>query len=185
MRSQEQSYVQTRKTRSERDPHGRSRRWGRGGGGGFASRGGGGGFAAGRGAPTSINRPAGGFGGGGRAGGGLAGGGRPGGGNNIHAGNNNFNHNTNINHNNNINVNGGGYYNGYHGGYYGGYHSVAAGIAIEAAAVVTAAAIGSIYHSLPPACSPYMTSYYYCGGVYYAPQYHGSEVTYVVVDRPG
>ena len=30
-----------------------------------------------------------------------------------------------------------------------------------------------------------MGSYYYCGGVYYQPQYEGSSVTYVVVDKPG
>ena len=50
---------------------------------------------------------------------------------------------------------------------------------------MTAAAIGSAYRTLPPACSPYLTSYYYCGGVYYQPVYHGSDVTYVVVEKPG
>ena len=49
---------------------------------------------------------------------------------------------------------------------------------------VTAAAVGSMYNSLPPSCSPYAGSYYYCGGAYYAPRYEGSSVTYVVVDKP-
>jgi hypothetical protein len=30
-----------------------------------------------------------------------------------------------------------------------------------------------------------LTSYYYCGGVYYQPVYQGSTVTYVVVTKPG
>ena len=66
------------------------------------------------------------------------------------------------------------------------YYPVAAGVAIGAA--VTAAAIGSTYYALPPACSPYpyaAHTYYYCGNVYYRPQYQGSTVVYVVVDKPG
>lgn len=69
------------------------------------------------------------------------------------------------------------------------YHPVAAGVAFGTAAAVTSAAInGARYYSLPPACSPYPYSgftYYSCGGVYYAPQYEGDTVVYVVVDRPG
>ena len=68
------------------------------------------------------------------------------------------------------------------------YHPVAAGVALGTAAAVTSAAIGSRYYSLPPACSPYPYSgltYYSCGGAYYAPQYEGDTVVYVVVDRPG
>ena len=64
------------------------------------------------------------------------------------------------------------------------YHPVAAGVAFGTAAAVTSAVVGSMIYSLPPACSPYMGSYYYCGGVYYAPQYQGDRVVYVVVDRP-
>lgn len=64
------------------------------------------------------------------------------------------------------------------------YHPIARGVAFGAAAAVTSAVIGSMIYSLPPACSPYMTSYYYCGGVYYAPQYQGDTVVYVVVDQP-
>jgi hypothetical protein len=68
------------------------------------------------------------------------------------------------------------------------YHPVAAGVAFGTAAAVTSAALGSRYYSLPPACAPYPYSgytYYSCGGVYYAPQYEGDTVVYVVVDRPG
>lgn len=68
------------------------------------------------------------------------------------------------------------------------YHPVAAGVAVGTAAAVTSAALGSRYYSLPPACAPYPYSgytYYSCGGVYYAPQYEGDTVVYVVVDRPG
>lgn len=69
------------------------------------------------------------------------------------------------------------------------YHPVAAGMAFGTAAAVTSAAInGARYYSLPPSCAPYPYSgytYYSCGGVYYAPQYEGDTVVYVVVDRPG
>lgn len=65
------------------------------------------------------------------------------------------------------------------------HHPVARGVAFGTAAAVTAAAVGSLFYSLPPACSPYAGSYYYCGGVYYEPRYQGDTVVYVVVDRPG
>lgn len=65
------------------------------------------------------------------------------------------------------------------------HHPVAAGIAFGTAAAVTSAVVGSMIYSLPPACSPYAGSYYFCGGVYYAPQYQGDTVVYVVVDQPG
>ena len=68
------------------------------------------------------------------------------------------------------------------------YHPVAAGVAIGATAAVTSAVVGSMLYTLPPACNPYpyaSMTYYSCGGVYYQPQYQGSTVTYVVVDRPG
>lgn len=71
----------------------------------------------------------------------------------------------------------------------GDYHPVAAGMAFGTAAAVTSAVVtGARYSSLPPACSPYPYSgltYYSCGGYYYAPQYEGDNVVYVVVDRPG
>jgi len=67
------------------------------------------------------------------------------------------------------------------------YHPVAAGVAFGTAAAVTAAAVGSMIYSLPPACSPYPYggySYYSCGGVYYEPRYEGDKVVYVVVNHP-
>lgn len=63
-------------------------------------------------------------------------------------------------------------------------HPVAAGVAFGTAAAVTSAVVGSMIYSLPPACSPYAGSYYYCGGVYYEPRYEGDTVVYVVVDQP-
>jgi hypothetical protein len=81
-----------------------------------------------------------------------------------------------------VNVNGGGYDHGYD--WNDNYHPVARGVAFGVAAGVTAAAVGSMMYSLPPACSPYAGSYYYCGGVYYQPQYQGDKVVYVVVDQP-
>lgn len=66
-------------------------------------------------------------------------------------------------------------------------YPVGAGIAMGTAAAVTAAAIGSRYYALPPACAPYPYSgftYYSCGGAYYKPTYQGDTVVYVVVDKP-
>lgn len=60
-------------------------------------------------------------------------------------------------------------------------------MAFGAAAAVTSAAVGSMIYSLPPGCAthPYGGySYYSCGNVWYAPQYQGDSVTYVVVDSP-
>ena len=66
-------------------------------------------------------------------------------------------------------------------------HPVATGVAVGTAAVVTAAAIGSIAYSLPPACH-YQTitgvRYYNCGDVWYQQQYSGSQIVYVVVSSP-
>jgi hypothetical protein len=89
-----------------------------------------------------------------------------------------------VNINRNVDVDG-----GYHGGYYGGWrdYPIAAGVAIGTVAVMTAAAIGSAYYTLPPACNPYVWqtyTYYTCGSVYYRPQYQGDTIVYVVVDKP-
>lgn len=68
------------------------------------------------------------------------------------------------------------------------YHPVARGVAYGTAAAVTTAAIGSMIYSLPPACATQMyggVTYYSCGGVWYAPQYQGDKVVYVVVENPG
>lgn len=181
-------------------------RGGRGGGGGGGRGGGGGGVRAsgpssvggghaarpsGGGRSSAASRPA--AGGGQRAAAGgdrtnvaggdrrtnVSGGDRANVGNRVNTGD--------INVNRNVNVDGGDWNNG--GGWYDNdYHPVARGMAFGAAAAVTSAAIGSMMYSLPPNCSPYpyaTYTYYNCGGVYYQPQYQGSDVTYVVVEAPG
>lgn len=68
------------------------------------------------------------------------------------------------------------------------YHPVARGVAFGTAAAVTSAAIGSMIYSLPPTCATSVyggMTYYSCGGVWYAPQYQGDRVVYVVVENPG
>jgi hypothetical protein len=52
---------------------------------------------------------------------------------------------------------------------------------------VTAAAIGLIVYSLPPACRVIYSGkvkYWDSNGVYYQPPYQGSDVAYVVVNKP-
>jgi hypothetical protein len=78
-----------------------------------------------------------------------------------------------------------------HGGYGRGYgccyHPVAAGAAIAGAAVVTAAAIGSVVNSLPSSCTAVVVnqvSYQQCGSTWYQPQFSGTSTTYVVVNPP-
>jgi hypothetical protein len=56
-----------------------------------------------------------------------------------------------------------------------------------AVATATAAVVGSIAYSLPPACGAVVVggiTYQQCGGVWYAPRYQGADVVYVVVDDP-
>ena len=68
-----------------------------------------------------------------------------------------------------------------------GWHPVARAAAWGTAAAVTAAAIGSVAYSLPPSCVITVVdgvSYNQCGGVWYAPQFEGSTVSYVVVSPP-
>jgi hypothetical protein len=78
----------------------------------------------------------------------------------------------------------GGYNNHWHGGYYD--HPIAAGIAIGAVAVTTAAIVGSYYYALPPSgCTVVIKngiSYHYCGSVYYQKSWYGNDVVYVVVN---
>jgi hypothetical protein len=74
----------------------------------------------------------------------------------------------------------------HHGGYYGGccYHDDHHPIAT---AVVTAAVVGSMVHSLPPSCSTVIINgfaYQQCGGTWYQPQIAGSSTTYIVVNPP-
>jgi hypothetical protein len=66
---------------------------------------------------------------------------------------------------------------------YPGYHPVARATTAVAAAVV----VGSIVHSLPPACSAVVVNgltYQQCGSAWYQPRYAGTQVTYMVVNPP-
>jgi hypothetical protein len=52
---------------------------------------------------------------------------------------------------------------------------------------MTAAVVGSIVHTLPPSCAVTVVNgvtYQNCGGTWYAPQYAGTSVQYVVVNAP-
>ena len=56
-----------------------------------------------------------------------------------------------------------------------------------AAAVTTAAVVGSMVHSLPPSCQAVSVNgytYQQCGSTWYQPQFQGSSVTYVVINPP-
>jgi hypothetical protein len=105
-------------------------------------------------------------------------------GNRVNTGNINTG-NVNIGNDVNIDIDGG---YGYHGGYYHGggyYHPVAAGVAIGAVAVTTAAVLGSYYYALPPSCTVVVksgVSYHYCGSVYYQQTWSGNDPVYVVVN---
>lgn len=71
--------------------------------------------------------------------------------------------------------------------YHSHYHPVARVAATTAAVAVTAAAVGSIVHTLPPQCSAVMVgnvTYQQCGNSWYQPQYSGSQINYVVVNPP-
>jgi hypothetical protein len=71
----------------------------------------------------------------------------------------------------------------YGGGYGCCYHPVAR----TAAAVTTAAVIGSMVYSLPSSCQEISVNgltYQQCGSTWYQPQFSGSSVTYVVVNPP-
>ena len=71
----------------------------------------------------------------------------------------------------------------YGGGYGCCYHPVAR----TAAAVTTAAVIGSMVYSLPSSCSEVSVNgvtYQQCGSSWYQPQFSGSSVTYIVVNPP-
>ena len=102
--------------------------------------------------------------------------------------NRNYNQNVNVNRDVNRNVNVDRDIDvdvDYHGGW--GSHPVAAGAAIATTAAVTAAAIGSIVHTLPPACSAVVVgavTYQNCGGVWYQPQFYSTQASYVVVTAP-
>jgi hypothetical protein len=108
--------------------------------------------------------------------------------------NRNLNRNVNINQNRNQNINVNRNVNVHRDidvdvdhRYYDHYHPVATAVGVAAAATVTAAVIGSIVYSLPPACSMVVVngiSYQNCSGTWYQPQYMGTQVSYVVVNPP-
>jgi hypothetical protein len=67
------------------------------------------------------------------------------------------------------------------------YHPITTPVMVETASVSTAVAIGTVVHSLPPACSAVEVgniAYQQCGSTWYQPQYAGTQLTYVVVAPP-
>ena len=67
------------------------------------------------------------------------------------------------------------------------YHPVARATAATAAAVTTAAVVGSVVNSIPPSCSAVNVTgvtYQQCGSTWYQPQFVGTTVNYVVVNPP-
>ena len=115
--------------------------------------------------------------------------------------NNNVNRNANVNRNTNVNQNVNvnrnidvdrdidvnvdrHYGNGYGGCCYSGWGTAAA---VATTAIVTAAVVGSVAHSLPPSCTVVVVngfSYQQCGSTWYQPQISGGSTTYVVVNPP-
>jgi hypothetical protein len=103
--------------------------------------------------------------------------------------NRNVNKNVNVNTHRDVNVDVDVHH---HGGHYGGccyndYHPVATAAAVTATAMVTAAIIGSVVHTLPPTCSTVIVNgfaYQQCGSTWYQPQIAGSSTTYIVVNPP-
>jgi hypothetical protein len=77
-----------------------------------------------------------------------------------------------------------GWDNGYNGCC---YHPVAAGVAVGAAAAVTANAIGSTVYSVPSDCVSTIVNgvtYMQCGSTWYEPQFYGGDASYTVVSPP-
>ncbi|PYP75054.1 MAG: hypothetical protein DMD35_22535 [Gemmatimonadetes bacterium] len=67
------------------------------------------------------------------------------------------------------------------------HHPIAAGVAVGAAAAVTAAVIGSTVYALPSGCQTLVVNgitYNDCNGTWYQPQFQGTETTYIIVDSP-
>ena len=101
--------------------------------------------------------------------------------------NHNVNHNRNVNVNSNRNVNVNRDIDVDVDRGWGVGRAVATTAAITATAAVTSAVVGSMVHTLPPACSSMIVggiAYQQCGGVWYQPQYVGTQVSYVVVNAP-
>jgi outer membrane usher protein FimD/PapC len=91
--------------------------------------------------------------------------------------NNNSSRNVNVNSNKNVNVNVDVDHDDHH-------HPVGTALAVGATVAVTAAVIGSMTPTLPPACTVVIANgitYQQCGSTWYQPQYVGSSVQYVVV----
>lgn len=87
--------------------------------------------------------------------------------------------------NNNVNVNRNVYVDNDHWGndWDDHWHPVAAAAVVATTAVV----VGSIVRSLPPSCTTVIVNgigYSQCGSTWYAPQYSGTSVQYVVVSPP-
>ena len=60
-------------------------------------------------------------------------------------------------------------------------------LAVAGAVAVTAAAVGTVAHSIPPSCTAVVSggvTYQQCGSTWYQPQYAGTSVTYVVTNPP-
>jgi hypothetical protein len=67
------------------------------------------------------------------------------------------------------------------------YHPVATAAVASAAAMTTAAVVGSMVHALPPSCEAVSVggfTYQRCGSTWYQPQFSGSSLTYIVVNPP-
>lgn len=101
------------------------------------------------------------------------------------------------NRNNNVNINGGhndvdinvDVDNGWNNGPWDDHwHPVGAAVAVGTTVAVTRAIVGTRVYVLPSTtCTVYPyagATYYVCGDDWYAPQYVGTQVTYVVVKRP-
>lgn len=102
----------------------------------------------------------------------------------------NVNRNVNINKNVNVNVKGDGryYYDGrhYHYDHHYHHHDVGRAWAIGA---LTGLVVGTIIASsaMSPSCGTMVVngiSYRQCGNTWYQPHYAGSQVNYIVVNRP-
>ena len=99
--------------------------------------------------------------------------------------NSNVNVNRNVNVDRDVDVNVDRRYGG--SGYGCCYNPVGRAAVATAAAVTTAAVVGSMVHSLPPSCQAVSVNgytYQQCGSTWYQPQFQGSSVTYVVINPP-
>ena len=60
-------------------------------------------------------------------------------------------------------------------------------MAVAGAAALGAAAVGSVYDTVPSGCGPTSVNgytYYQCGSTWYQPQYSGDTVQYTVINPP-